>query len=328
MRSFCFRLFITLISILIMVFNGGCSHGQHFGSLTNSKGNMGSLIDTASGTKLLSKEYGNGDQTVILVHGGPGLPGYMGTLGRLIQEKFRIVEYYQRDSIAAISNGPFTFSDNVQDLVSVVKYYSRFGKPILIGHSGGASIAIEASKLISPNIKKLIIIDSAPLDIKSLDIFEKRLSRRLEKLVPGWRAKMKVATKKLEAAKNESPEKRFLLFQKLNDLYWPAYFVKGKKSSELFFEPTNLDATNSIAADWEKQLKAGALSKNLSQISTFVVQIYGSEDLLPWKKTSDLLKKNIKNYSIVQINNAGHFPWLDLEARADFLKVLLQALAN
>lgn len=48
------------------------------------------------------KKYGAGKKVVILVHGGPSLYGYMGTLGKELQDDFVVVDYAQRGTFESL----------------------------------------------------------------------------------------------------------------------------------------------------------------------------------------------------------------------------------
>jgi len=43
---------------------------------------------------MLTKSYGSGNKTLILINGGPSLSNYISTLGVPLSDKYKIVEYY------------------------------------------------------------------------------------------------------------------------------------------------------------------------------------------------------------------------------------------
>jgi len=50
--------------------------------------------------------------------------------------------------------------------------------------------------------------------------------------------------------------------------------------------------------------------------------IHGEYDALPWQTTTEIFYKNVSNYHFSLISNAGHFPWLDADAKEEFLRLL------
>ena len=310
-----FRLGLIFLFFVVL----GCAQ-------TQKTENTSELYVQSPGAKLKTYVYGSGPKTLILVHGGPALPGYLRSLGEMLKDRFRVVEYLQRDSSQSFSNGPFTISKKAVDLKAVVESFSERGKPIVIAHSGGTLSSMEFAKTGTEAIEKLILVSASGLDPETDKEYDKNLSSRLKQIIPDWETKLSNAEKIYKDAKNSSD--RHILYHQMLDLYWPAYFPDGKKSEKLKFLSANLDASKETEADYSKSSKSGLFKKNLGKIKVPVVHIHGEFDPLPWKKTSEEYKKLIKSYRMEVIPNAGHFPWLDRDASMSFIEKLENYIAQ
>ena len=57
----------------------------------------------AAGLQLMRiREYGSAGPMVVLLHGGPGAPGYMAPVARELADSFRVLEPLQRGSGAGL----------------------------------------------------------------------------------------------------------------------------------------------------------------------------------------------------------------------------------
>jgi pimeloyl-ACP methyl ester carboxylesterase len=62
-----------------------------------------------------ARRYGSSGPRVVLLHGGPGAPGYLATLADALADAFRVLEPLQRRSAAA-GGRPLTVARHVDDL--------------------------------------------------------------------------------------------------------------------------------------------------------------------------------------------------------------------
>jgi pimeloyl-ACP methyl ester carboxylesterase len=275
---------------------------------------------TPSGRRLL--QYGCRDRTALtLVHGGPGLPGYMRTLGSFLKSDFSIAEYYQRDFAPIRAKGPFTIDAYESDLGSVVAGQRR--PATVIGHSFGAAVAIEYAKRRSPGLERVVLLNPV-LDRVTWARFVERLMKKLRSMDPRIDDKLARADAEL---RESAGRERFRAMHRLNDLYWPAYFPSGRKPAGLLFEKVNVDAVEKIEADFQKALRADRFLKGLEKVRAPVVQIHGALDPVPWRQGSGALRRRLKDFRFHLIAKAGHFPWLDAAARGAFLSTLRASLA-
>ena len=84
------------------------------------------------------REYGTDGPHVVVVHGGPGAPGYMAPVARGLADGFRVLEPLQRGSGAVA----LSVARHVEDLHEVVAFCGPGARPALIGHSWGAMLVL------------------------------------------------------------------------------------------------------------------------------------------------------------------------------------------
>ena len=97
------------------------------------------MVDSDSNKKTLGvREYGTSGSIVLVLHGGPGAPGYMAPVAHRLADAFRILEPMQRGS----DDKPLTVERHIADLHEVVQSQCEGGRPALVGHSWGAMLAL------------------------------------------------------------------------------------------------------------------------------------------------------------------------------------------
>src|SRR5512146_601508 len=89
---------------------------------------------------LIVREYGlpSAPATVVALHGGPAASGDLAPLARELGKRWHVLEPFQRGSGAA----PLTVATHVRDLDEVIRERCRHRRPVLLGHSWGAMLAL------------------------------------------------------------------------------------------------------------------------------------------------------------------------------------------
>ncbi|MDO0930419.1 alpha/beta hydrolase [Streptomyces sp. DG2A-72] len=77
---------------------------------------------------------------VILLHGGPGLPDYLGVVALMIADLVPVYRYDQRGTGQSPWRGPHSFARHVDDLAELLGAWG-VPKAVLIGHSYGTDLA-------------------------------------------------------------------------------------------------------------------------------------------------------------------------------------------
>ncbi len=77
---------------------------------------------------------------MVMLHGGPGLPDYLGDVAPMIADLAPVYRYDQRGTRGSPWQGRHTFSRHVDDLAELLDHWGA-AKAVLIGHSYGADLA-------------------------------------------------------------------------------------------------------------------------------------------------------------------------------------------
>jgi len=307
----------------ILLMACGLSMAEHAVDFARAKGAVPKeSFVSVEGAQLPTFRYGKkGAQTVILIHGGPGLPGYMRSLGLRLATEFSLVEYYQRDALVAKARGKHSIDIYVKDLKAIVESTAK--PAVLLAHSMGAVIALEFAKRYPKLTKRLVLVGPAALDKASDDTFQKTVTARNRKLDSKWDEKVDARYKELLRAK--TPKEKSTALHRYLELIWPAYSPSRKTPAELVFAEVDVEAGNAIENEYKGKLSNGSFIMGLEMIESPIVHIHGASDPIPSAATRKYLSKT-KSYQFIPVAEAGHFPWLDDLPKSHFLAPLISSL--
>ena len=251
------------------------------------------------------RKYGNPPFTVAVIHGGPGAAGETAPVARVISNNYSVLEPLQTvDSL----------DGQIAELKSVLDINANL--PItLIGFSWGAWLSYIFSAQYPDFVKKLILISSGPFEEKYTgEINEVRMSRLSEE-------------ERIEVS---------LLYQKFNDAEIIVKDDVFQRFGELFskadaFDPIkddsdkiiyNYDIFQNVWKEAVKVRKSGLLLDIGSKIKCPVVAIHGDYDPHPFEGVKEPLSSRLKDFRFILIENCGHKPWIEKQAKDKFYKIL------
>lgn len=118
------------------------------------------------GYKFHTEIFGNPKSTpIIVVHGGPGGDyEYLKSLKALSQD-YRVIFYDQRGTGLSprVDKEYLTLENNLDDLHSVIQYFSREGKVKLIGHSWGGMLVTAYLATYPEKVSQAVIVEPGML---------------------------------------------------------------------------------------------------------------------------------------------------------------------
>ncbi|HLD45321.1 MAG TPA: alpha/beta hydrolase, partial [bacterium] len=205
----------------------------------------------------------------------------------------------------------------------LVQFFSKEQKPILVGHSWGAVLALLYAAKHKTSAHGIVVIGTGPLDISVASKMNINIGRRLEK-----KDKQKITALKKQIVVEKDEKNKALLDLAFLKLVLPHYNVSHRSLSCLQLGLRNTKTVDKCSADYTEKLTKGSLVRCLKKISLPVTGIYGYCDPIPVPLNTSLLKKNIPQYTDIIIKNAGHFPWLEPKARQVFLRKLKLVLRH
>ncbi|MCP4078058.1 MAG: alpha/beta fold hydrolase [Gammaproteobacteria bacterium] len=126
------------------------------------------------GYKFHTETFGDSEKSkVIVVHGGPGGDfEYLNSL-KSLSNNHQVIFYDQRGSGLSprVDKGSLTLEQNLDDLHSVVKHYSKNEKVKLIGHSWGGMLVVGYLSKHPEKVSQAIIVEPGMLNQKSAIAF-------------------------------------------------------------------------------------------------------------------------------------------------------------
>ncbi len=126
------------------------------------------------GYKFHTEIFGSeNSDTIIVVHGGPGADyEYLKPL-KALSKNFRVIFYDQRGNGLSprVDSNQLTVESNVNDLHSIIEYFSENKKIKLIGHSWGGMLVTAYLSAYPENVSQAVIVEPGMLYPESAKAF-------------------------------------------------------------------------------------------------------------------------------------------------------------
>jgi len=253
------------------------------------------------------RTYGSGSRVVVLLHGGPGAPGYMAPLARALAADFRILEPLQRPA----GDVPLSVAQHVADLAAVAPE-----RAVLVGSSWGAMLALSYASVHPSRVRALVLIGCGTYDTDSRAAYRRAMDTRLGQ---GGLAEIEALKAKLNATIDM--EEREGLFDAIGDL---STRIQCHDPLTTEFEVVRSDARGHEETwnDAMRQQERGIEPAAFAAIEGRVLMLHGAEDPHPGRPTRDTLRAHVPQLEYVEFERCGHLPWVERHAREPFLELL------
>ena len=256
--------------------------------------------------------YGASGPFVVVLHGGPGAPGYMAPVAQALADTFRVLEPVQRGS----GSEPLTVARHVDDLHKLVEERCGDVRPVLVGHSWGAMLALAYAAAHPGRVIAVALIGCGTFDRAARErmrsIQEERtddnLRRRLEHL----------------------PEE----FPNINDrLRVRGKLIQQLDSCELISTDEEDEAVDARAnhETWQDMLRLqeqGVYPAAFAAIHVPVIMLHGDYDSHPGHMIRASLEPHLPQLQYREWKRCGHYPWLENAVFDEFFAVLREWLAR
>lgn len=257
------------------------------------------------------RDYGTAGDPVIVVHGGPGAPGYLAPLARRLAEDFRVLEPFQRGA----GPEPLTVARHVEDLHDLIERGCT-AKPSLVGHSWGAMLVLAHAAAHPGDARALVLIGCGTFDAAARARWHATTESRIGAALRA----------RLERLPEEFPDPDERLRVR-GDLLLPAY------SYSLVPAASELEACDARAHEetWRDMLRlqdAGVYPAAFAAIEAPVLMLHGAVDPHPGRMIRDSLLPHLPQLAYQEWERCGHYPWLEREAREDFFRLLCRWLGD
>jgi pimeloyl-ACP methyl ester carboxylesterase len=255
------------------------------------------------------RKYGESPFNVAVIHGGPGAPGYMAPVARELSPDWGVLEPLQTAT---------SLEGQVQELRAILEKNGDL--PVtLIGSSWGAMLSFIFAARCPAFTKKLILIGSGVYEGKyAADITETRLNRFSEQ-------ERREAHSLMEALNDPAIGDKSTPFARLGEL-----FTKADSYDPLTLDTEVLESqyhlNQSVWKDAEELRGNGGLLELGKQIQCPVVAIHGDYDPHPPEGVQKPLSCILGDFRFFLLENCGHLPWIERQARDEFYCILKEEL--
>jgi pimeloyl-ACP methyl ester carboxylesterase len=255
-----------------------------------------------------AREYGTAGPLVVLLHGGPGAPGYMGPVARGLAGDFRVIEPFQRQSGAK----RLSVSVHIEDLDEVIQAHRRISRspPVLVGSSWGAMLALAYGARYPGSVAGFGLIGCGTFDEESRARFRATLDSRMDEAL-----RLRLARLDIEIP---DPDERL---RRRAELLFPLYAYAPAHSD---LEVEGVDAV-AYAQSWNDMLRLqgeGAYPEGFRSISEPVMMFHGKWDPHPGGLIRKSLLPFLPHLEYHEWDRCGHYPWMEQEVADDFFHVL------
>lgn len=258
--------------------------------------------------------HGDHGPRVVVVHGGPGAPGSVRGLCRLIADRFRVLEPFQRRS----GETPLTVARHVEDLEEVIAGCCAGEPPAVVGHSWGAMLALAHAAAHPSSVASLAIVGCGSFDLAARAALNAERNRRLDGPLRGRLDAI------LARAPGSGEEARL---RAAGDVF---LIVDSHDIGEAAVETEWLDprGMGESWADMVRLQEAGVYPAAFAAITAPVLMLHGADDPHPGRMIRDSLARVLPGLPYREFPECGHYPWLERRSGEAFLEALRGWLAS
>jgi pimeloyl-ACP methyl ester carboxylesterase len=262
--------------------------------------------------------HGERGPFVVLLHGGPGAAGQMGTVGRRLGGRFRVVEPLQRRS----GEVPLTLARHVADLGEVLRGPLGEGPLRLVGFSWGAMLALTYAARHATDVERLVLVGCGTFDSGSREVYEAAMAERMD---ADQRRRFEELAARLAAETDR--RRRDELFAEFGALCMQIQAVdpiSTEPQDEVFYDERGFRETWSDAVSLQEQ---GVQPAEFARIEAPVTMIHGDGDPHPGRRIFESLRPHVRDIQYRELSRCGHTPWIERHAREAFYELLSECLA-
>jgi pimeloyl-ACP methyl ester carboxylesterase len=256
------------------------------------------------------RKYGRPPFNVAVIHGGPGAPGEVAPIARELCKLAGILEPLQTAK---------SIEGQIEELKLILEKHAI--QPLtLIGFSWGAWLSFIFACRYNSYVAKLIMVGSGPFEESyASKIMETRMDRLDE-------SERKEAISSFETLNNSSIKNKNKSMERLGKLLFKAdsYDPLPYPNDVIEYHTETYQRVWKEAAELRKN---GRLLEYGSKMECPVIAIHGDYDPHPPDGVKKPLSDIVKDFRFIELENCGHYPWLEKQARETFYDAIKQELS-
>ncbi len=253
--------------------------------------------------------YGKTPFNVAVIHGGPGTAGGMAPVARELARFMGVLEPLQTEA---------TLHGQVEELKSVLESDANLPS-LLIGHSWGAWLSFMLAAKHPQLVKKLILVGCGGFTEEYAALTQET---RLERLKPEEREEMKQV---VQALKSSSEDEKNRAFGRMGEMFSHVDWFDPIEHTPEQIE-FQADIFKSVWKEAMELRRSGELLELGKKILCPVVAIHGDYDSHPAEGVEKPLSAVISDFRFILLENCGHKPWIERQARDRFYAILREEI--
>jgi proline iminopeptidase len=259
-------------------------------------------IKTDGATLAVRHFPGSGDP-IVLLHGGPGMGDYFGSLPEVLSPPYSVVSYNQRGCGPSSCDGSFDVERQVDDLDAIRLHFAA-DRIHIFGHSWGGLLGQLYAKTHPERVASLVLCCSMANTGRKVAAME---SKCIAERVIAKPKRSQVAWVFAGTLMQFPGRLGDLGFGLVMKQLLPNYVVRPERAPKAF----NIHHGSKLA--WRatnKSIKA-LEDDHLDRVSIAapVLIVQGEQDVI--RETNALLAARFPAATNVRIENSGHFPWVE-----------------
>ncbi|TAJ43470.1 alpha/beta hydrolase [Methanofollis fontis] len=213
-----------------------------------------------------------------------------------------------------------TVDGQVEECVAALEEYAG-GPVVLIGHSWGAWLSLIVAARSPSSVRKVICVGSGAFEEEGTDDL---MRVRLERLSPEEQAETKrlLAAISDPATDDDAVLARFGALMAKADTFHPLPPDEGGRDAVPV--RVNGEVHRRVWAEAREMRRNGRLLEICGQVHCPVVAVHGDYDPHPAAGVAGPLSRVIDEFRFILLENCGHCPWLEREARDRFYEILIR----
>ena len=258
------------------------------------------------------RTYGTKGPTVVVLHGGPGAPGSVASLCRLMSPWAHVIEPLQRRA----GDTQLTVDLHVSDLAAIAPE-----RTTLVGHSWGAMLGLSYAANHPERVQNLILVGCGTYDPASRSQYQRVMQERLGPT--GLEAVNRLERSMDDADSAEAKDRIFGQIGALAESAQSFDRLPEEEQNQLLPDHRGHRQTWD---DVQARQRTGLEPAGFRAITCPVSMLHGADDPHPGRDTFDVLRRFIPHLRYTEFERCGHEPWTERHAKDAFLEALTECV--
>ena len=257
--------------------------------------------------------HGLGPVSTVVVHGGPGAAGEMCPVAEELATRMGVLEPWQ----AALS-----VDGQVIELAASIAAHANW--PVsLIGHSWGAWLVLLTAAARPELVQNVLIVSSGVFDDAYVPLMRQRRRKRLGPELGGEYEELVNRLDGATAVESDRMLSRLGELSAIADAFDPipppAWAAPAAGQGAIY------EAVWPQAAAMRSN---GELLSRVAAVRCPVIGVHGRNDTSPPEGVERPLREVLGDFRFTVLDNCGHTPWLERQARDRFFELLFREVAS